>query len=83
MWIPKTALLAQGYYKDIKTLWLPTATVHPSPLPKVLTQKRQQRAKSSTVTTRWVPKSLLKAQGYGHGTAQIWLPKETKPKQPP
>ena len=87
MWIPKTALLAQGYYKDIKTLWLPTATVHPSPkpepLPKVLTQKRQQRAASSRVTTRWVPKSLLKAQGYGHGTAQIWLPKATKPKQPP
>ena len=87
MWIPKTTLLAQGYYKDTKPLVILTETVrpsfHPEPLPKVLKQKCQQHAQSSRVTTRWVPKSLLKAQGYGQGTVQIWLPKATKPKQPP
>ena len=36
---------------------------------------KPRRRRNRFITKRWVPKSLLQAQGYYTGTDQIWIPK--------
>ena len=48
---------------------------------------KQKSTPYSDVKKRWVPKAVLEAQGYYHGTQQLWVPKQqpspptTTPKQ--
>ncbi len=49
------------------------------PTSKVLTPKKQKTTPSLNVNKRWVPKTILRAQGYYQGTKLIWIPKAKKP----
>ena len=57
--------------------WVPKTSSLPLPsISRTRSCKRQEtRSKQVTITTRWVPKTLLKAQGYYEGNDKIWVPK--------
>ena len=41
-------------------------------------RRQETRSKKVMITTRWIPKTLLKAQGYYEGKTSIWLPKHSQ-----
>ena len=84
--VPLPLLEAQGYGKASKkvlSIWLPKQAYKPLPPynpskqlvrpPETLSSKYQSQ---HGYKSKWVPKDLLKAQGYYKGTTIIWLPQK-------
>ena len=50
--------------------------IHTARKPKPKTQKKHQQKRECPKTTmKWIPKTVLNAQGYYQGTTSLWLPK--------
>ena len=62
------------YIKSPKALHKPNPYKHPQAL-KVLEKKHFHRT-TAKVHQRWVPKTLLQAQGFYKGKTSIWVPKQ-------
>ena len=91
IWVPKKVLQAQ---KGKEQFWLPKTT---RPKKTVSTsncvekqrpQHRDSNAQgyayktANQIIQRWVPKTILRAQGYYQRAAKIWILKANKPRQP-
>lgn len=55
-WIPKTALVAQEYYKGATHIWLPTKLAN-KPTPQAQKPAQQKIAPQYQTQTKWVPKA--------------------------
>lgn len=86
--VPFPLLEAQGYgraSKKVLSIWLPKQAY--KPLPPYNHHKRSARSSTTPSSncqyqhiylSKWVPKELLKAQGYYKGATTIWLPREKR-----
>ena len=52
------------------------------PKPTVFKPEKMSTVQSTHITKRWIPKTVLRAQGYYQGTKHIWLPKAKPPISP-
>ena len=79
--ITKPASPPTNKHKRTVWKWVPKMKATNQPDPTQPTSVKPIQA-NQRVVQRWLPRSLLKAQGYYEGVAQVWIPKKIQPPRP-